>query len=386
MGHGDQFVSESRKSKKRALVVRRVVVSIVVLVAFGGAYLLATRHDDRSDAGSPSELCVPLVTSIAVPDDAGAAGAMWNPEAAFSPDGKTLAISGKPVQLWDTASGALVKTIDHAFGMVDVLAFSPDGKVLAMAGRTTTVRDYLGFEPTAPSARGKGGYFPVLLWSLERSQEQELLLHEDAIGGVAFASDGQAIATMPRLGDAVILWNAAKTRTATPLQGYAPHVGGLAFSPDGKTLAVATSLGEVRLLDRSTHTVVRTFEKTGQRHVGMTFSPDGTNLAILNSGEPIQIWNVATGQPVSRIAAGDLVDYHYVDGGRTLVTVDHLNKVQTWDPATGKPVGSERQLCSPHRSEGGSYLGFNPAGTVFAEAEGTSAGAKKEVVLYSMVS
>lgn len=287
--------------------------------------------------------------------------------------------------MWDTTSGALVRTVDHNFGTVNVLAFTPDGKALAMAGRTTTVRDYLGVEPTAPSARGTGGYFPMLLRSLKRSQPQELLLHKEAIGGVAFASDGRAIATMPRLGDAVALWNAAKTRTETPLEGHTPHVGGIAFSPDGKTLAVATSLGEVRLWDRATRKVVRTFKKTGQRHVGIAFSPDGANLAILNAGEPIQIWNVATGQPVSQIAAGDLVDYDYADGGRALITVDHLNKVRKWDPATGKPLGSERRLCGTGRAEGGSYLGFNPAGTAFAEAEGTNAGAEKEVLLYSMV-
>jgi WD40 repeat protein len=197
-------MSSDSAPRKRSVVAMVTSVSLLGAVALCGAYVVVARSRNRPKPEPASLPCVQLTTRFVVPSDADTP-----PAVAFSPDGKTVATSGKPIQVWDAASGALVKTIAHTYKSVDVLAFTADGKALAIAGGTTTVRDYLGFEPTAPSARGTGSHYPVLLWNLDRSQPQELLLHKKAVGGVSFAPDGQAIATMPYIGDAVTLWNAA---------------------------------------------------------------------------------------------------------------------------------------------------------------------------------
>jgi WD40 repeat protein len=51
----------------------------------------------------------------------------------FSPDGSLLATAGKDetIRLWDTGTGKLLSTVENLGDMVRVLAFSPDGKKLA---------------------------------------------------------------------------------------------------------------------------------------------------------------------------------------------------------------------------------------------------------------
>lgn len=99
---------------------------------------------------------------------------------AFSPDAKMLAIlSNRDVRLWDLSSCQVLVDIEAAG--VRSLAFSPDGRMLATGGwdRKTD--------------------FSVQLWDTEAGQEMRRLPgHENSIYTVAFAPNGQRIASAGR--------------------------------------------------------------------------------------------------------------------------------------------------------------------------------------------
>ena len=61
---------------------------------------------------------------------------------AFSPDGQTLASASpdKTVKLWNSGTGALLRTLAGHQGYVDSVAFSPDGQTLASASSDKTVK------------------------------------------------------------------------------------------------------------------------------------------------------------------------------------------------------------------------------------------------------
>ena len=63
-------------------------------------------------------------------------------DVAFSPDGKTLALASfeGTVQLWDVATGKLLKTLKGHSSGVGAVAFSPDGRTLASGSHDQTVR------------------------------------------------------------------------------------------------------------------------------------------------------------------------------------------------------------------------------------------------------
>jgi WD40 repeat protein len=115
--------------------------------------------------------------------------------AAYSPDGKTLAIlrggesngpTGKPV-LVDPASGKVLKELapGHVDGGTD-LAWHPDGKHLASAGRDTLARvwDTSTGKLVAEVGKGRGGQFKDWICAVSWSADGNWLAGADQAGAV----------------------------------------------------------------------------------------------------------------------------------------------------------------------------------------------------------
>ena len=106
---------------------------------------------------------------------------------AFSPNGKVLASGSRDntIKLWDTASGALRRTLSGQKGIIMSVAFSPDGKVLASGGSDAAIR----FWDAATGA---------MLRTLRG--------HDSSITSIAFSPDGKTLVS-GSYDDTIKLWN-----------------------------------------------------------------------------------------------------------------------------------------------------------------------------------
>jgi WD40 repeat protein len=158
---------------------------------------------------------------------------------------------------------------------------------------------------------------------------------------------------------------------AGTLTGHGSSVLSVAFSPDGKTLATGSVDNTARLWDVGTRAAKTTL--TGAEDVrSLAFSPDGKTLATVynNPGmvavsQPVQLWDLATGQVARSFAARSLTlrlrpnNVAFSPDGATLATASSMD-VQLWNAATGQQTGGTKDGGT------GCGLAFSPDGKLLA--------------------
>jgi WD40 repeat protein len=269
---------------------------------------------------------------------------------ALSPDGKTLAVAGSGVQLWQTSTGQRIgATLPSAgTGRYRAVAFSPDGTMLATLGADGTAR----------------------IWDVATQQPADPAMTVDgpgtAGGAVAFSPDGKTLATAGA-GGQVELWNVAtRQRLGKPMPA-GPGLAMLAFSPGGGTLATAAGDGSVRLWNVTTQQEIGApMTADAQPVFAVTFGPGGGTLATAGGDGSVRIWDVATQQEIGApMTAGIQPVYAaaFGPGGRTLATAGGDGTARTWDVAF--PANLVQAACgiasrSLTRQQWADYAGSQP--------------------------
>jgi WD40 repeat protein/serine/threonine protein kinase len=183
--------------------------------------------------------------------------------AAFSPDGRLIATSGKKgdVKLWDAKTYREVRSFQARGKKLRRLVFSPDGRLLA------------GAEHTDDDPR-------VCIWNVnEGSPLCEPLDGYYGLGtSLAFSPDGKLLAT-PHTDSNARLWEIPSGNLKGTFQGHVGMVNGVAFSPDGKTLATGGYDCKIKLWNIATQQEVATLETLPGSCLMLRFSPDGRTLA-----------------------------------------------------------------------------------------------------------
>jgi WD40 repeat protein len=234
--------------------------------------------------------------------------------AAFSPDGRMLAVGGDSVlTLTEAAPDRPWRALRTGDGPICALAFSRDGQSLAAAGeRGITLLDAasvgeraltriglrdavsLAFGPDGRSlvTGGRDGW--VRFWDLETGRQRLAVRpHTCYVTALALSDDGRALASASACERVAPLRDVATGRESVALRGHTAPVQAVAFAPGGRVVATGAADETVRLWDVPTGRERACLRCPGVRPGALAFSADGRALAAGGIEPEVRVWDVS---------------------------------------------------------------------------------------------
>jgi WD40 repeat protein len=242
-------------------------------------------------------------------------GTSWGPHLTFAPDGGAIAVAcGTTVQIWNVATGLLLRTLTGPASRIQALAWSPDGKRIAAADD----------DPA------------IVIWDARTGHpEQTLTGHSREIISISWSPDSTHLASSSHDGTAR-LWDASTgTQADTKTFEYPRWV---AWSPDGRAVAVAADKS-LHVWERATGQVRDLATDDAYIESQVTWSPDGQSITTSNGNREVKIWDADSGEHRQTLTHDDWqISAAWSPDGRYLLTASHKDKPRIWDPATGAVV------------------------------------------------
>ena len=311
----------------------------------------------------------------------------------LSADGATAMSAGEVVKIWDTKTGAVLRTLGWSGGSTDLTAksgslgitgaaLSPDARFVAFAASFTLqlmdletgeeVARYksasegwwwtsLAFSPDgkllAASVHKRIELIDVERWQVVRTIDNDSAW--DQAKPVVFSRDGRWL----RAGD--LTWD-AQTGNAAPPGSFpqGPRDGDRehAFSQDGQRVFGLTNTGALELRDVASSALVQSFRGKSDAHKAQAlFSPDGRLIYESAVNRGTRVWDIANGMLARTFPAHEVPMALSPDGRRLVANRGVFGGPEVLDVETGAVLVK----LAPTKAEGSRrWLAFAPDGTI----------------------
>ncbi|MEM9484526.1 MAG: BTAD domain-containing putative transcriptional regulator, partial [Cyanobacteria bacterium P01_F01_bin.116] len=210
------------------------------------------------------------------------ASTSWIMALDFIHDGKRLVSEGNigEINVWDVATGQLVKVLKGHTGFVWTMNTSPTDDLLLSASFDTD----------------------LIVWDLTTYEPRHRLTgHTQQINSAVFSPDGQQIASVS-VDRTLCIWDTQTGKLLTVWECETePHC--VSFSPNGQYLATGHNDGKIRIWDLQTGKTKLVFQAHKYWIPSMAFSPCGNYLASGSTDATTKLWNPKTGQLLRTSAA-----------------------------------------------------------------------------------
>ncbi|KAI9770023.1 MAG: hypothetical protein M1840_003735 [Geoglossum simile] len=307
----------------------------------------------------------------------------------FSPDSKLVASASNDgtVQVWDAATGAIIKTLKGYTGWISTVVFSPDSKLVASASNDGTVQVWdTATDAVVQILRGHTGRIRVVIFSPDSklvasaSNNSTIQVWDTATGAVVqtfrghigwistvvFSPDSKLVTSSSNY-ETVQVWEAATGAVVQTLKGHTSSVRIIVFSPDGKLVASASDDRTVRVWDAAAGAAVLTLKSHTSWVRIVIFSPDSKLVASASNDGTVQVWDAATGAVVQTLRGhiGWISTVVFSPDSKLVASASNDGTVYVWDAATGAVV----QMLKGH-TDGVSTVIFSPDSKLVASASG----------------
>jgi WD40 repeat protein/tetratricopeptide (TPR) repeat protein len=341
--------------------------------------------------------------------------------AGFSPDGRLVFTSGgSQVHLWDAATGRAIASLPRSETGTVSAAFSPDSRrVLSygedgiariwdvVAGRDSGVTMRHGgaissgsFSPDGRLVLTSGGNYMARVWDAITGRAIGSPLRTGgSVNESSFSPDGRLVATASQDGQAVIFeidrgdlapvvdepGRAERSAADVAVHLAGSGLGGPTLSPDGSRI-LGAGPGMARLVETGTgQPIGRPWVQRFGWVAAFAFSPDGRRAAVAShdvshgGGGSVwsgcQVWDVATGRPVSPLLPHTnwVAALRFSPDGKTLAAGGYNGIVCLWDVETGtmirRPLVAGSIVLSVAFSPDGRLLAAGTASPVAGTAD-----------------
>ena len=265
---------------------------------------------------------------------------------AFSKDGSTLvAAGGTParfgeIQIWDVAAGKLRRSITMTGDTVFGVSISPDASKIAVGCTDNTVR-------IVDTVTGKELF--------------KIGNHENWVLGTVFGVDGKRLVSVGR-DQAAKLTDASNGQFIENINAFRGELAAVARHPARDVILIggAERVPYLYTMDRAASmkiaddsTLIRKFEMQDGAIFALAFSPDGSRIAVAGAADDVPIYQTETGERTAT-CKGRKGTYAvaFSPDGEQLATGGFDGKVRICEVKSGKlvrdfvPVPVETQMAS----------------------------------------
>lgn len=202
---------------------------------------------------------------------------------AFRPDGKELAATGYfEVNIWDPATGKLVRRLKPAPERVQALAYSPDGSKLAVAGGS-------------PGQSGE-----VKLFDLgKKATAKSLGKFRDVVLALDFSADGTRLA-VGGADNSIRIYNTASGKQELLIEQHADWVAGVVFSHDAARIASASRDRSARIYNAMTGELEVSYLGHEAPVFTVAFSSDDQTVYSGGRDKKVHTWNSKDGKSADK--------------------------------------------------------------------------------------
>jgi ferric-dicitrate binding protein FerR (iron transport regulator)/tricorn protease-like protein len=275
----------------------------------------------------------------------------WVRSVAFTPDGEYLLTGSadKTANMWEVATGKLVRTFGMHGDAINSVAVSPNGRYLATGGSDKV----------------------AALWDLTSARRlRNFIGHSDKVYAVAFSPSGHRLVTGSKDESAMIWEVEAGKQAAPPCRPKKHFVNSVAYAPNERYIVTGLAQKEGRrmvggavLWDAQTGEGQKQFREKDGFVTSVVFSPDSRFVATGDNNLRLAVlWDVHSGRKVRSFSGhrGGVWAVAFSPDGRHLATASDDKTAALYEVDSGKRTqtfkGHKKGVIAVATSPDGRYV------------------------------